>query len=114
TCPVRAWRGWVAAAGVAEGPVLRPVDRHGRLGAQRLSAQAVGMVVKRHMARLGYRSADFAGHSLRRGHATTASRNGASERTIMRTTGHTSTATLRGYVEDGELFVDPASRYLEL
>jgi len=114
TCPVRAWRGWLATAGIAEGPVLRPVDRHGRLGAQRLSAQAVGMVVKRHMARLGYRSADFAGHSLRRGHATTASRNGASERTIMRTTGHTSTTTLRGYVEDGELFADPASRYLEL
>ncbi|MGH9180489.1 MAG: site-specific integrase, partial [Acidimicrobiales bacterium] len=67
TCPVRAWRAWLATAGIAEGPVLRPVDRHGRLGAQRLSAQAVGMVVKRHMARLGYRSADFAGHSLRRG-----------------------------------------------
>jgi len=32
----------------------------------------------------------------------------------MRTTGHTSTTTLRGYVEDGELFSDPASRYLEL
>lgn len=114
TCPVRAWRGWLATSGIVEGPVLRPVDRHGRLSAQRLSAQAVGMVVKRHMARLGYSSADFAGHSLRRGHATTASRNGASEHTIMRTTGHTSTATLRSYVEDGELFSDPASRYLHL
>jgi len=57
---------------------------------------------------------DFAGHSLRRGHATTAARNGASERTIMRTTGHTSTQTVRGYIEDGELFSDPASKYLGL
>ena len=114
TCPVRAWRAWLAASGIAEGPVFRPVDRHGRLGSRRLSPQAVAIVVKRHMAALGYRSGDFAGHSLRRGHATTAARNGASERTIMRTTGHTSTATVRGYVEDGELFSDPASRYLEL
>ena len=57
---------------------------------------------------------DFAGHSLRRGHATTAARNGASERTIMRTTGHTSTLTVRGYIEEGELFRDPASSYLGL
>ncbi|MGH9178295.1 MAG: site-specific integrase, partial [Acidimicrobiales bacterium] len=112
TCPVRAWRAWLAASGITDGPVFRPVDRHGRLGERRLSAQAVAIVVKRHMAGLGYRSADFAGHSLRRGHATTAARNGASERTIMRTTGHTSTATVRAYVEDGELFSDPASKYL--
>ena len=51
---------------------------------------------------------------LRRGHATTAARNGASERTIMRTTGHTSTQTVRGYIDDGELFSDPASKYLGL
>ena len=49
---------------------------------------------------------------LRRGHATTAARNGASERTIMRTTGHTSTQTVRGYIEDGALFSDPAAKYL--
>ena len=47
-------------------------------------------------------------------HATTAARNGASERTIMRTTGHTSTQTVRGYIEDGELFSNPASKYLGL
>ncbi len=66
------------------------------------------------LGRLGHTTGDFAGHSLRRGHATTAARNGASERTIMRTTGHTSTQTVRGYIEDGELFSDPASKYLGL
>jgi len=30
----------------------------------------------------------------------------------MRTTGHTSTQTVRRYIEDGELFSDPASKYL--
>jgi len=52
--------------------------------------------------------------SLRRGHATTASRNRASERTIMATTGHTSVETLRGYIDDAQLFSDPASSYLGL
>jgi site-specific recombinase XerD len=113
TCPVRAYRSWLACARISEGPVLRQVDRHGRvLGA--LSGEAVGAIVQRHMVRLGYPAADFGGHSLRRGHATTAARNGASERAIMRTTGHTSTATLRGYIEEAALFSDPASSYLGL
>jgi hypothetical protein len=46
--------------------------------------------------------------------ATTAARNGASDRTIMRTTGHTSTETVRGYIEEAALFTDPASKYLGL
>jgi len=113
TCPVRAWRTWLAASGIVTGPVFRRVDRHDRLLGP-LSPQGVALVVKRHMGRLGHTTGDFAGHSLRRGHATTAARNGASERTIMRTTGHTSTQTVRGYIEDGELFSDPASKYLGL
>jgi integrase len=113
TCPVRAWRAWLTAGGITEGAVLRRVDRHGRI-LDPLSPQGVAIVVKRHMAALGYPISDFAGHSLRRGHATTAARNGASERTIMRTTGHTSTQTVRGYIDDAELFTDPASSYLGL
>lgn len=113
TCPVRAYRAWLGVSGITEGPILRRVDRHGRLLGP-LSPQAVAMVVKAHMGKLGHAAGDFAGHSLRRGHATTASRAGASEATIMRTTGHTSTATLRGYVEEAELFSDPASSYLGL
>jgi hypothetical protein len=30
----------------------------------------------------------------------------------MKTTGHTSVETVRGYVADGRLFADPASGYL--
>jgi len=113
TCPVRAYRAWLGVSGITEGPILRRVGKGGRLLGP-LSAQGVAMVVKAHMARLGYAASDFAGHSLRRGHATTAARNQASETTIMRTTGHTSTATVRGYIETGELFSDPSSSYLGL
>jgi len=113
TCPVRAYRAWIEAARLDEGPVLHRVDRHGNILGP-LSPQGVAIIVKRHMGRLGLPASDFAGHSLRRGHATTASRNGASERTIMATTGHTSVETLRGYIDDAQLFSDPASSYLGL
>jgi site-specific recombinase XerD len=114
TCPVRAWRTWAHHAGITDGPALRAVDRHGNLSDRPLTGHAVALIIKRHMARLGYNIDDFAGHSLRRGMATTAARNGAAERTIMRTTGHTATATLRSYIEAAEVFTDPASAYLEL
>lgn len=89
--------------------VFLRVDRHRRLLGP-LSYQGVTLV-KNHMVRLGHPVADFAGHSLRRGHATTAGPTApASE--PSRTTGHTSTQILRGYIEDGQRFTDPASQDL--
>ena len=114
TCPVRAWHTWRTTAGLDAGPVFRPVDRYGTIAPTRLSAYAIALVVKRHLAALGGCADDYAGHSLRRGLATTAARNGASERTIMRTTGHTSIRTVRSYIDDSDLFDDNASRYLGL
>lgn len=114
TCPVRAWRTWLARSEVTSGPVFRPVRKGGQVTDRRLSPHAVGQVVKRHMGPLGHDTADFAGHSLRRGMATTAARNGAADRTIIATTGHASSATLAPYVEEGRRFEDPASGYLGL
>ena len=37
TCPVRAYAAWIEAAGLEEGPVFRPVDRHGNIGERRAS-----------------------------------------------------------------------------
>ena len=37
TCPVRTQRAWLDAAGIDEEPILRHVDRHGRLLAARIS-----------------------------------------------------------------------------
>lgn len=114
TCPVRALRAWLEQAGITGGPVFRSVDRHGNVAPRRLSPQAVALVVKRHMGPLGHRSGEFAAHSLRRGMATTASANGARDRTIMEASGHASVATLAPYIEEGRRFDDPASGYLGL
>ena len=114
TCPVAAYRAWIEQAGIHDGPVFRAVNRHGHISPRALSPQAVALIVKRHIARLGYDPTHFAGHSLRRGHATTAARNGATDRTIMASTGHTNTRTLNAYISDAELFTNPASSYLDL
>jgi integrase len=58
---------------------------------------------------VGLDAQSLAGHSLRSGLATTAARNGASEASIMRQTGHKSVTMLRRYIREGSLFHDNAS-----
>jgi integrase len=72
TCPVAALQRWIEAAGLVEGRVFRRVDRHGRVGLS-LSPEAVAIIVRRRamMANLDA-AAQWSGHSLRAGMATSA------------------------------------------
>jgi integrase len=63
---------------------------------------------------VGYEAREFAGHSLRAGLATSAAISRKSERAIMNQTGHKSTATLRRYIRDDNLFRDNAAEGLGL
>lgn len=111
TCPVRAWRNWSTAAGIAEGPAFREIDRHGRVETKPLHRDSIGPIVKRAAARIGLDPSHYAGHSLRAGLATQAYLNGATEFAIMQQTGHRSLATLRKYIRQGSLFRDnPAAK----
>jgi site-specific recombinase XerD len=114
TCPVRAVHAWRELAGLAEGPLFRPISRHAQMGARRLSAHAVATVVKRAAARAGLEPADFSGHSLRAGLVTAAAMAGVSERVIMRQTGHRSLPVLRRYIRDGSLFRENAAAQVGL
>ena len=103
----RALRTWMEAAEIFEDPVFRPVNRDGAVLPRQLTAQSVALIAKARMAALGDPAGEFAGHSLPRGHATSAARGGAPERVIMATAGRRSTRTVRGYIADGELFDHP-------
>jgi integrase len=109
TCPVRALRAWLEAAGILDGPAFRSVNRHGKVGSERLSGRAVAIVVKRAAELAGLEPEAFAGHSLRAGLATSAAAAGASERSIMDQTGHRSVQMVRRYIRDGSLFRDNAA-----
>ena len=109
TCPVRALQDWLAAGGIQTGPLFRAVDRHGRVGAGRLSDRAVALVVQRAATAAGLDPARYAGHSLRSGLATAAAQAGVSERAIMAQTGHRALAMVRRYIREGSLFRDNAA-----
>jgi site-specific recombinase XerD len=85
------------------------VDRHGHIGATRLSGQAVALVLKRHAARAGLDLGEVAGHSLRAGLATSAAPAGVPERVIAEQTGHKGTSMLRRYIGEGSLFRENAA-----
>lgn len=109
TCPVQSLAAWRAAAGIVQGPLFLRVNRHGHILPHRLSGAAVALVIKRRAVAAGYDPDPFAGHSLRAGLATAAALAGKSERAIMNQTGHKSTATLRRYIRDANLFRDNAA-----
>jgi site-specific recombinase XerD len=109
TCPVRAIHAWLGAAGIEEGPLFRPVNRHGRVLDCRLSDRAVAEVVKRSLTAAGRSSRGYSGHSLRAGLVTQAAMSGVSERKIQDQSGHKSLAVMRRYIRDGSLFRENAA-----
>lgn len=104
TCPVRNVQDWLEQAMIIGGPLFRPINRHGQVQPGRLSGIDVARVVKKLAQRAGLDAAQYAGHSLRAGHATAAAIGGASERSIMHQTGHRSVQMVRRYIRDANLF----------
>lgn len=108
-CPVTALDDWIARSSVDAGPTFRPVNRHGQVSDQRLSGEAIAVVVQERLAAAGYDPDGYSGHSLRAGFATSAAQAGASSWKIRAQTGHASDAMLARYIRDGELFSDNAA-----
>jgi site-specific recombinase XerD len=106
-CPVTGLKAWLAAAGIATGPLFRAVRKGGAVG-ERLSAQSVADIVKDYAERVGLDPAHYAGHSMRAGFLTSAAKRGASIFKMMDQSRHRSVETLRGYVRDAEIFKEHA------
>lgn len=109
TCPVRSLQAWLEAAGITEGPLFRPITRHGQIQPGALSDKAVALIVKRWAQAAGLDPAQYAGHSLRAGLATAAAQAGVPERVIMAQTGHRSVTMVRRYIRTGSLFRENAA-----
>jgi site-specific recombinase XerD len=106
--PVAGLEHWLAASGITAGPLFRPVDRHGRIGAQRLTGRSVARIVKRAVKAAGIDERAFAGHSLRAGFVTSALENGEDLLKIMGITRHTDVNTLKEYDRRDSGFDDHA------
>lgn len=108
-CAVKALEDWLEIAGIKSGPVFRPVNKHGHIGADRLSDEAVSILVKDAVWLIGLNPDLYSGHSLRAGLATSAAMAGVPSWKIRAQTGHASDAMLARYIRDGDLFTDNAA-----
>jgi integrase len=108
-CAVRALAAWLAASGIAEGPLFRPIDQHGHVGAAALNDRSVALIVQLAAERAGIDPKSVGGHSLRAGFATTAAKKGKSLDAIMRQTLHRSEKVARSYIRHAKLFEDNAA-----
>ena len=104
-CPVKALDRWLELAGIGEGPLFRPINRHDRVvNGKALTAQSVALIVKSAVGKS--KGADAAklvsGHSLRAGFVTEAAMVGMQTSAIMGQTGHKSLEMVYRYVRSVE------------
>jgi site-specific recombinase XerD len=98
TCAVCAWRAWSHGATLETGPAFRPIDRHGNVGAIRLSDRAVTSIVQRAALAAGLDATHYTGRSLRLGMILSAAAVGATDERIMEHTGHHSRRLVHEYI----------------
>ncbi|HEX8613865.1 MAG TPA: site-specific integrase [Telluria sp.] len=109
-CPATALRAWLAAAGITDGPVFRPISKWGEVSPAALHEGSVNTILEQcaRLAGLDY-VPDLSSHSLRRGMATSAHRAGANFRDIKRQGGWRHDGTVQGYIEEARRFEDNAA-----
>jgi integrase len=106
-CPVEATADWLAAADLVEGPLLRAVDRWGRVSARGLHPNSFIAVLRRLFAQAGLpEPTGYSGHSLRRGFAAWANAQGWDIKTLMEYVGWRDVASAMRYLQ-----ADPFARY---
>jgi len=107
-CAVHALKCWLKVSSIETGAIFRGINRHGFISNKQLSTEAVALIIKSHVERIGLEPAKFSGHSLRAGLVTSAAQAGVSNWKIKAQTGHKSDAMLNRYVRDARIFIDNA------
>jgi integrase len=112
-CPVKKLEHWINLARIESGPLFFAVGTPGKNkfttqvdDRRRLSDRMVNVIIKRRAKSAQVSSVGLSGHSLRAGFITTAASKEAPEHMIQLHTRHRSTASLREYIRDGNLFAN--------
>ena len=109
-CPATALKHWLTAAKIDKGVIFRRVTRWGAVGDKALDAGSVNAILDANAkaAGLGHVTA-LSSHSFRRGLATSAIRAGAAFADVKRQGGWKNDATVHGYIEEANRFVENAA-----
>lgn len=109
-CPLRALKQWLKQSGIVGGPLFRRVHRNDRIEETPLVSLSVSNILRKRAQDAGLEKAEyFSGHSLRRGLATAASRDGASLSAIMRQGRWKDVNTVIEYIEAAQRFEENAA-----
>jgi integrase len=109
-CPATALKRWLAAAAISEGVIFRRVTRWGEVGDKALDAGSVNAILDANAKAAGLvQLTDLSSHSFRRGLATSAIRAGAAFTDVKRQGGWKNDATVHGYIEEANRFVENAA-----
>lgn len=106
TCPVRALKQWIKAAGIRSGPLFTKIHSSGCVLKRHMSPDAVRQILLKRAAMAGLkgkRRRPISPHGLRAGFVTTAYRNGVRDEEIMEHTRHRSYETMRRYIRREKL-----------
>ena len=113
-CPVKTLQKWIKVSQINSGPLFRKINKSNLIEDNRLSDKVVAMTVQNYLVNAGLDKKQYAGHSLRRGFATSAALAGASLEEIKRTTRHKSDKIVQEYLDDASLVRKNAAKKLDL
>lgn len=109
-CPVRALKQWLNRSGITNGPIFRRIYTDDRLDETPLAPLSVSNILKKRAQDVEISQAgNLSSHSLRRGLATSASRDGASIPAIMRQGRWKNVNTVMEYIEAAARFDENAA-----
>jgi integrase len=104
-CPVTAYETWIALANLSEGPVFRGINRWGHLSERSLTPHNLTTLLRRIVDDAGLASqSQISTHSLRRGFASWASRNGWDAKMLMDYVGWKDVHSAMRYIEPPDPF----------
>lgn len=117
SCPVVALQQWMRAAKLWKnhdgariaGPVFRRISKAGNVHADALNDASIARLIKAYALKAGLDPSLYSGHSLRRGLATTAAKEGKLHHKIKAQTRHKTDSMVAAYIDDNEIFKDNAA-----
>jgi integrase len=112
-CPVSALIKWRDISNYNTGFVFRAISKHQQISEAPLTTDGINLIIKSIAIKCQLPQAEkISGHSLRRGFATCASRQGATFVSIMRHGRWRHERTVLGYIEEGQRFEENAATVL--
>jgi len=104
-CPVTAYLDWLAVSGLTKGPLIRSVDRWGRISDEAMNSGSIIPLLRKMLESADIADAYlYSSHSLRRGFATWAIANGWDLRTLMEYVGWKNVTSASRYIDSQDLY----------